>query len=107
MKVFKFGGASVSSAPAIRNVAAILDLFPGKKAVVISAMGNTTNELEKLVRSYYKRDSQTDDILSSIENYHRQIIDALDLATISPIRAGELFDQLRKRLKRTPSLHFD
>ncbi|MGD9556633.1 MAG: aspartate kinase [Mangrovibacterium sp.] len=107
MKVFKFGGASVSSAPAIRNVAAILDLFPGKKAVVISAMGNTTNELEKLVRSYYKRDSQTDDILSSIENYHRQIIDTLDLATISPTRAGELFDQLRKRLKRTPSLHFD
>jgi len=107
MKVFKFGGASVSSASAIRNVGAILNLFPGKKTIVISAMGNTTNELEKLVRSYYKKDVKAHDILESIKNDHQQIMDELGLTETSAARVYELFDQLRKRLDRTPSLHFD
>ena len=64
MKVFKFGGASVSSAPAIKNVTSILQMYPGRKVMVISAMGNTTNELELLVRSYYKKDTKLPEILS-------------------------------------------
>jgi aspartate kinase len=50
MKVFKFGGASVNSVDRIKNLAAILHDYPGQKLVVIvSAMGKTTNALEKVV----------------------------------------------------------
>lgn len=59
MQVFKFGGASVNSVERIQRVAAILREYKGEKlVVVISAMGKTTNALEKVAEAYYagKRD---------------------------------------------------
>lgn len=54
MKVFKFGGASVNSVERIRNLAAILQHYPAEKLlVVISAMGKTTNALEKVAEAFY------------------------------------------------------
>src|SRR5438105_15444694 len=54
MKVFKFGGASVNSVERIMKVADILKKFSGEKIlVVISAMGKTTNALEKVVDAFY------------------------------------------------------
>ena len=107
MKVFKFGGASVSSAPAIKNVASILEMYPGKKVMVISAMGNTTNELEFLVRSYYKKDNKTAGILQRIEDYHIQIIKELGVDEQNLEQVHQLFAVLEERLKRMPSLKFD
>lgn len=53
MKVFKFGGASVRDANAVKNVAEIINSFKNEKLVVIvSAMGKTTNKLEELIRVY-------------------------------------------------------
>ena len=53
MKVFKFGGASVNSVERIKNLADILCRFPNEKIlVVISAMGKTTNVLEKVVDAF-------------------------------------------------------
>lgn len=53
MLVFKFGGASVNSVDRIKNVGAILQQYPGQKIlVVISAMGKTTNALEKVVEAF-------------------------------------------------------
>ncbi len=59
MRVFKFGGASVNSTDRIKMVADILRTWPGEKLlVVISAMGKTTNALEKVTEAFYneKRD---------------------------------------------------
>jgi aspartate kinase len=54
MKVFKFGGASVNSIDRIKNVGTILQQYQGQKLlVVISAMGKTTNALEKVVEAFY------------------------------------------------------
>ncbi|MGQ0740656.1 MAG: aspartate kinase [Bacteroidota bacterium] len=54
MKVFKFGGASVNSLERIKTLAEILQKFPGEKIlVVISAMGKTTNALEKVVDAFF------------------------------------------------------
>src|SRR5688572_20236416 len=54
MKVFKFGGASVNSTDRIKNVADILRSYSGEKIlVVVSAMGKTTNALEKVVEAFY------------------------------------------------------
>jgi aspartate kinase len=55
MKVFKFGGASVNSVERIRNVGEILKQYKEERLVVIiSAMGKTTNALEKVTEAFYK-----------------------------------------------------
>src|SRR5688572_366349 len=55
MKVFKFGGASVNSVERIKNVGEILRKYPNEELVIIiSAMGKTTNALEKVVQAFYE-----------------------------------------------------
>lgn len=54
MKVFKFGGASVNNVERIRNLAGIVKRYEQEPLVIIiSAMGKTTNGLEKVVESFY------------------------------------------------------
>ncbi|MHA7112223.1 aspartate kinase [Sunxiuqinia elliptica] len=107
MKIFKFGGASVSSADAIRNAASIIELFPDQKVIVISAMGNTTNELEDLVKSFFKRGNRTEAIYEKIKEYHAGIIAGLDLTDEDLVLVEQLFNDLKKRLQGIPSLNFD
>ncbi len=59
MKVFKFGGASVSNYEKIKNLGNIIQQFPDEQLmIVISAMGKTTNALEKVTDAFFagKRD---------------------------------------------------
>lgn len=66
MKVFKFGGASVNSVERIARLGDILKKFSGEKIlVVISAMGKTTNALEKVVLAFYE--GRKDDALKLFE----------------------------------------
>src|SRR5688572_2075118 len=54
MQVFKFGGASVNSVERVKNVGDILKQYSNEKIlVVISAMGKTTNALEKVTDAFY------------------------------------------------------
>lgn len=54
MKVFKFGGASVNSLERIQNIPAILAPYRQQGLlIVVSAMGKTTNALEKVVEAFY------------------------------------------------------
>lgn len=70
MKVFKFGGASVKNADAVKNVIHILQLHQTEKlVVVISAMGKTTNQLELVVKALWNRDSTS--FLNQIEKLHQ------------------------------------
>ena len=55
MKVFKFGGASINTIERIQNVAKIIQSFAGEKLlIIISAMGKTTNSLEKVAKVFYE-----------------------------------------------------
>jgi aspartate kinase len=55
MKVFKFGGASVNSIERIKNLGPILREFKEDQLVVIiSAMGKTTNALEKVAEAFFE-----------------------------------------------------
>jgi aspartate kinase len=50
IKVFKFGGASLRTADAIKNASRIVELFSKEKLLIVaSAMGKTTNALEKIL----------------------------------------------------------
>ncbi len=96
MKVFKFGGASVKSAEAVRNVAEIIGEYQNQKIVlVISAMGKITNALEKLLNL---RSSEIDSSIADIERFHLDIINKLFSDSNSPIypRINTAFEQLRK-----------
>ncbi len=57
MKVFKFGGASVKDAESVRNIASILRKYQDNLVVVISAMGKTTNALERVLNAYIGGDT--------------------------------------------------
>lgn len=72
MKVFKFGGASVNSVERIRRVAGILQLYPAEKImVIVSAMGKTTNALEKVAHAYFEGDKeQALQLFAEIRVYH-------------------------------------
>jgi aspartate kinase len=71
MQVFKFGGASVNSVERIKNVGTILQQYSNKKTlVVISAMGKTTNALEKVVEAFCN--NKNDEALSLFEQVKQQ-----------------------------------
>lgn len=75
MQVFKFGGASVKDAEAVKNVAEILKKFVTKETiVVVSAMGKTTNGLEELVNAFYNKTGDTEAVLQKIKDYHFNIL---------------------------------
>ena len=79
MIVFKFGGASVKSAEAVKNVADILQRYPNEKiAIVISAMGKTTNAMEDIVDHYFhKRRKELTSALEDRKAYHLEIVSEL------------------------------
>jgi aspartate kinase len=79
MKVFKFGGASVSNLDRIYKVKEILKSFPDEKIlVVISAMGKTTNALEKVAEAYFAGDSSSAlALFEAIKQQHLNITNQL------------------------------
>jgi aspartate kinase len=78
MKVFKFGGASVKDADAVKNAAAILQKFSNEKImVVVSAMGKTTNALEKVVNAYFYNEGDAHQLLNDVKDYHFKIMKEL------------------------------
>lgn len=54
MKLFKFGGASVNNVERIQNLTSIVNVHKNEPLVIIvSAMGKTTNGLEKVVEAFF------------------------------------------------------
>jgi aspartate kinase len=78
LRVFKFGGASVMDATAVRNVADILKEYPEDELVVIiSAMGKTTNALENILEAYWNNSGKCADLISNLKKFHVQIVQDL------------------------------
>lgn len=78
MQVFKFGGASVKDAAGIKNLGEILKSYQARPLlVVVSAMGKTTNALEKLAESYFNQTDEVHEVFEEIKNYHFEIIHQL------------------------------
>jgi aspartate kinase len=107
MKVFKFGGASVSSAYAVRNSVNILKMYREKKVLVISAMGKTTNALEIVARKYFNQDPEVWTIFQEVKDYHLGIISELWGEQVEVPEVEKLFALLSGRIKGERSLNFD
>lgn len=78
MQVFKFGGASVNSAKAVQNMAAIVRQQGEEPlVVVVSAMGKTTNWLEKAVPGIPANEAARQAVVEEVRRYHMEIVEAL------------------------------
>ena len=95
MKVYKFGGASVRNADGVRNLRHIVDgeqeLF-----IVVSAMGKTTNALERVFSHMQKGEKEAaNQEIKQIQAYHAEIINDLWGEPTEINEVTLLFGQLR------------
>ena len=105
-KIYKFGGASVKDADAVRNLAQIVGQHKDEDIMlVVSAMGKTTNMLEKVLANFRAHDGQLSmDALHEVIAYHDGIINGLFGENGNP-EFGEniagLFIELWEKLQKT------
>ena len=96
MKVYKFGGASVRTADGVRNLRKIIDdeqnLF-----IIVSAMGKTTNALEKVFEGIQKGNQKlSNEHIAQIREYHATIISDLWHGPKKLEQVEFLFDELEE-----------
>ena len=106
MKVFKFGGASLKDAEAIRNMVSIVQSYDGPLFIVVSAIGKTTNAMEKLWTAYVQRDQEAiKQSLNTLYTFHQDIIDNLEGYGRQQVSSGfkEDYHQLEQYLTKEPS----
>lgn len=78
IEVYKFGGASVKDAEAIKNVGLILQSTPQRPlVVVISAMGKTTNALEAIIKAHYNDPANLPTLVDQLKVYHEDVARSL------------------------------
>jgi aspartate kinase len=108
LKIFKFGGASVKNADAVRNVASILKRYENEKLiVVISAMGKTTNSLELIHQARFHKQNYKSE-LQKLKTYHFEIANELfgeSSEHLNPLH--NQFDALEEKLHDPCSPNFD
>lgn len=111
MLVFKFGGASVKSADAVKNIAEVLKRYPDDQiAIIISAMGKTTNALEVITDHYFhRRRKELSKCFNELKRYHIDILNELfKEPTHSAHREiGDLFGELESRLDKPHTMNYD
>jgi aspartate kinase len=89
MKVFKFGGASVKDAAAIRNLTGIIRGSDSPLVIVVSAFGKTTNALEEVVNARHGGEGDALSLLEGVYALHVSVARELGLED------GELYDCLK------------
>ena len=105
-KIYKFGGASVKDAEAVRNLADIVGQHKDEDILlVVSAMGKTTNMLEKVLADFRENDGNLGmDALHEVIAYHDDIINGLFGEDANPDFAENiagLFIELWEKLQKT------
>ncbi len=110
MNVYKFGGASVKDAAAVRNVVQILKANHGfDKVVVISAMGKTTNALEAVINAYYAGDDAWQSLLEKVFEMHETIINDLfaEKGNDAKNAVRQIIEKTREFLINNHSRHYN
>ena len=108
MKIFKFGGASVKDAESVKNVAVVLEAQGFEKCLlVVSAMGKTTNALEKVVEYYFAKEDYHAEI-EKVKQNHLDISNGL-FQKNHPVFAeiSLFFDDIESFLRRNKSPNYN
>lgn len=105
-QVYKFGGASVKDAQAVKNVAEIVNRNSDKNiVVVISAMGKTTNALEQVVNKAYQDKKEAKEQLQQTIDFHKKILTELELHQNQEL--DKTLDAIYKEIEDTIALVTD
>lgn len=111
MKVFKFGGASINSIDRIKNVAAILQSYISQPLIVIiSAMGKTTNALEKVAEAFYSGNKeQALQLFETVKHQHLTTAKYLLVKNYNPCysQLNDFFTEAEWLLHDKPQRDFD
>jgi len=110
VKVFKFGGFAVSSAANIKNLVKIINLNnSGQLLIIVSAMGKTTDALEKLCNAYFNRSEEAIIQLNNIKEFHEQIMAELFVNKEHPIynEVDNTFIEIEWLLEDEPHPDYD
>lgn len=110
MKVLKFGGASVKDAAGVKNLVHVLNTVGTQDTlVVVSAMGKTTNALERIIEVYFEDKKKVNQEILILKEFHLQIINELfESKTAKVVRAvQEYFDELIEFLKRNKAPNYN
>lgn len=110
MLVFKFGGASVKNAEAVKNIASILGKYKENIVVVLSAMGKTTNALEQIIHDYfYQNKKELDRNFEYLRAFHYYIMKDLFDSDSHPAydKVKMLFSNMQEKFDHKPSLNYD
>lgn len=108
MVIYKFGGASVSSAYSINNLASIVSRCSDDLIIVISAFGKTTNALELILSQWLEGKDERFDGLRTLREYHDDIINELFPEGTQGIPDYEkLMEELQVKLSEVPSGNYD
>ena len=97
MQIFKFGGASVKDAEGVKNLARVLKMLGSDKTlIIVSAMGKTTNAMEKVVSNYFDAKHQLQSSLQEVKKFHNNIL--LDLFENEKHAVFETIDGLFQKI---------
>jgi len=109
MNIFKFGGASVNSAEAVRNFVKIVQSYKEETIIVLSAMGKTTNALEEITADFFAKNELLESKFRALKTFHYDIVNDLFSKEDDAVygKVEKIFDQLHTYLKKTPSLNYD
>ena len=106
MQILKFGGASVKDADGVRNLEKVLNVVGTKKIlIVISAMGKTTNAMEKVIDHYFNSKHELQSSIQDVKKYHNAILlDLFENEAHEVFKAvSNLFQELSDFFKRNKS----
>ena len=111
MKVFKFGGAAVNNIERITNVKNILKQYKNEKLlIVISAMGKSTNALEKVTEAFVN--NRKEDALQLFDQLKKQHVMTSKYLLVThylpcETKLDEIFNSTETLLQSAPEKSYD
>ncbi len=110
IKVFKFGGFAVSDAESVKNLLKIIGTTSSDQIlIIVSAMGKTTDALEKLCKYYVEGNEDVQDILKAIKQFHENIMIELFQTKVHPVfdEIANTFVEIEWMLEDEPHPDYD
>ncbi len=109
-KVFKFGGFAVSDAESVKNLLKIVGTTSSAQIlIIVSAMGKTTDALEKLCKYYVEGNEDAQEILKAIKQFHENIMIELFQTKVHPVfdEIANTFVEIEWMLEDEPHPDYD
>ncbi|TMI70597.1 MAG: aspartate kinase [Bacteroidetes bacterium] len=111
MKVFKFGGASVNSVERIKNLGKIVKQYKDEKLlIVISAMGKTTNALEKVAEAFFQgKKDEALQLFDQVKQQHLNVAKSLLVTEYFPcaVQLKNFFTEMEWLVHDKPVRDYD